>query len=129
VDNGPAHTALGLSCRSLLVIARISKLLELTMLNQEDRVSVKEAVAAAIAYVKELYEGVSLRDLLLEEIEYSNASDKWLVTIGFSLPETKEVSSSVIFPSKTSRELSRRYKTVIIDAISGTPDSMKIRNV
>lgn len=99
------------------------------MLNQEDRVSVKEAVAAAIAYVKELYEGVSLRDLLLEEIEYSNASDKWLVTIGFSLPETKEVSSSVIFPSKTSRELSRRYKTVIIDAISGAPDSMKIRNV
>ena len=99
------------------------------MLNQEDRVPVKEAVAAAIAYVKELYEGVNLRDLLLEEIEYSNASDKWLVTIGFSLPETKEVSSSVIFPSKTSRELSRRYKTVIIDAFSGTPDSMKIRNV
>ena len=99
------------------------------MLNQEDRVPVKEAVAAAIAYVKELYEGVSLRDLLLEEIEYSNASDKWLVTIGFSLPETKEVSSSVIFPSKTSRELSRRYKTVIIDAFSGTPDSMKIKNV
>jgi hypothetical protein len=129
VDNGPAHTALGLSCRSLLVIARISKLLEMKMLNQEDRVSVKEAVAAAIAYVKELYEGVSLRDLLLEEIEYSNASDKWLVTVGFSLPETKEVSTSVIFPSKTSRELSRRYKTVIIDAISGTPDSMKIRNV
>jgi hypothetical protein len=107
----------------------MSKLLELTMLNQEDRVPVKEAVAAAIAYVEELYEGVSLRDLLLEEIEYSNASDKWLVTIGFSLPETKEVSSSVIFPSKTSRELSRRYKTVIIDAFSGTPDSMKIRNV
>jgi len=100
------------------------------MLKQEDRVPVKEAVAAAIAYIKELYEGVSLRDILLEEIEYSNASDKWLVTIGFSLPETKEVSSSVIFPtSKTSRELSRRYKTVIIDAISGTPDSMKIRNV
>lgn len=99
------------------------------MLNQEDRVPVKEAVAAAIAYIKELYEGVSLRDLLLEEVEYSDAADKWLVTIGFSLPETKEVSSSVIFPSKTSRELYRRYKTVIIDAISGAPDSMKIRNV
>jgi hypothetical protein len=124
-----SNKELGLSCRSLLVIARMSELLELTMLNQEDRVPVKEAVAAAIAYVKELYEGVSLRDLLLEEIEYSNASDKWWVTIGFSLPETKEVSSSVIFPSKTNRELSRRYKTVIIDAISGTPDSMKIRNV
>ena len=99
------------------------------MLNQEARLPVKEAVSAAIAYVKELYEGISLRDLLLEEIEYSHASDKWLVTIGFSVPETKEVPSSVIFPTKTSRELSRRYKTVVIDAVSGIPDSMKIRNV
>ncbi len=99
------------------------------MLSQEARLPVKNAVSAAIAYVKELYEGVALRDVLLEEIEYSNATDKWLVTIGFSLPETKEVSSPVIFPVKTSRELSRRYKTVVIDAVSGTPDSMKIRDV
>jgi hypothetical protein len=99
------------------------------MLNQEARLPVKDAVAVAIAYVKELYEGVSLRDLLLEEVEYNNASDKWLVTIGFSLPETKEVSSPVVFPVKTNRDLSRRYKTVVIDAVSGTPDSMKIRNV
>ena len=98
-------------------------------LSQEDRVPVKAAVAAAFTFVKELYEGISLRDLLLEEIEYSDASDKRLVTIGFSLPETKEVSTSVIFPSKTSREPSRRYKTVIIDAVSGKPDSMKIRTV
>ena len=47
------------------------------MLSQENRVPVKVAVAAAIAYVKELYEDISLRDLLLEEIEYSDASDKW----------------------------------------------------
>ena len=48
--------------------------------------------------------GVSLRDLFLEEIEYSDASDKWLVAIGFSLPETREVSTSVILPSETSHE-------------------------
>jgi len=99
------------------------------MLSQEDRVPVKVAVAAAIAYVKELYEGISLRDLLLEEIEYSDASDKWLVTIGFSPPEIKDVPTSVILPSKTSRKLSRLFKTVIIDAVSGKPDSMKIRTV
>ena len=46
--------------------------LALKMLSQENRVPVKVAVAAAIAYVKELYEGISLRDLLLEEIEYSD---------------------------------------------------------
>jgi hypothetical protein len=65
----------------------------------------------------------------LEEVEYSESTDKWIVTIGFSFPETKEVSSSVILPSKTSRQLSRRYKTVVIDAATGTPDSMKIRAV
>jgi len=121
--------ALGLSCPSQKIIARISQVLVIKTLSQEDRVPVKVAVAAAIAYVKELYEGISLRDLLLEEIEYSDASDKWLVTIEFSLPETKEDSTSVIFPTKTSRELSRRYKTVIIDAVSGKPDSMKIKIV
>jgi len=119
----------GHSCGSLEIIARMWQPLALKMLSQENRVPVKVAVAAAIAYVKELYEGISLRDLLLEEIEYSDASDKWLVTLGFSLPETKEVSTSVILPSRTSRELSRRYKTVIIDAVSGAPDSMKIRTI
>jgi hypothetical protein len=120
---------LGLSCPSQKIIARISQVLVIKTLSQEDRAPVKVAVAAAIAYVKELYEGISLRDLLLEEIEYSDASDKWLVTIEFSLPETKEDSTSVIFPSKTSREPSRLYKTVIIDAVSGKPDSIKIRTV
>ena len=99
------------------------------MLSQENRVPVKIAVAAAIAYVKELYEDISLRDLLLEEIEYSDASDKWLVTIGFSPPATKDVPTSVILPSNTSQELSRLFKTMIIDAVSGKPDSMKIRTV
>jgi hypothetical protein len=121
--------SVGPLCPSQKIIARISQPLVIKMLSQENRVPVKIAVAAAFTFVKELYEGISLRDLLLEEIEYSDASDKRLVTIGFSLPETKEVSTSVIFPSKTSREPSRRYKTVIIDAVSGKPDSMKIRTV
>jgi hypothetical protein len=100
-------------------------------LTQEDRVPVKVAVAAAFTFtfVKELYEGISLRDLLLEEIEYSDASDKWLVTIGFSLPKTKDVPTSVILPRNTSRVLSSLFKTVIIDAVSGKPDSMKIRTI
>jgi hypothetical protein len=52
-----------------------------------------------------------------------------MITIEFSLPETKEVSTSVIFPTQTNLEPSRRYKTVIIDAVSGKPDSIEIRTV
>jgi hypothetical protein len=121
--------SVGPLCPSQKIIARISQPLVIKMLSQEDRVPVKVAVAAAIAYVKELYEGISLRDLLLEEIEYSDASDKWLVTIGFSPPEIKDVPTSVILPSNTRQELSRLFKTVIIDAVSGKPDSMKIRTI
>ena len=122
---------MGLSCPSQKIIARISQALVIKTLIQEDRVPVKVAVAAAFTFtfVKELYEGISLRDLLLEEIEYSDASDKWLVTIGFSPPEIKDVPTSVILPSNTRQELSRLFKTVIIDAVSGKPDSMKIRTI
>jgi hypothetical protein len=99
------------------------------MLEKDARVPVKTAVETAIGYVTELYQGQRLRDLLLEEVEYSESTEKWIVTIGFSFPETQEVSTSVILPSQTSRQLSRRYKTVIIDAATGTPVSMKIRAV
>ncbi len=91
--------------------------------------SVKSAVKTAIDYVKDLYEGCNLRDLMLEEVEFSEATERWLITVGFSLPETKEETQSLITPSKTSRALSRRYKVINIDAATGKPVSMKIRAV
>jgi hypothetical protein len=67
--------SVGPLCPSQKIIARISQPLVIKMLSQENRVPVKIAVAAAFTFVKELYEDISLRDLLLEEIEYSDASD------------------------------------------------------
>jgi hypothetical protein len=99
------------------------------MENRENQVSVKRAVREAINYVNDLYAESNLRDLMLEEVEYSNATDQWLVTVGFSLPETKEEAASLIVPSKMSRALSRRYKIVNIDAETGQPISMKIRSL
>ncbi len=99
------------------------------MESQENHVSVKSAVKTAIDYVQDLYADSNLRDLMLEEVEFSEATDQWLVTVGFSLPETKEETQSLIMPSKTSRALSRRYKVVNIDAATGKPVSMKIRAI
>jgi hypothetical protein len=99
------------------------------MESRENQVSVKSAVKAAIDYVKDLYADSNLRDLMLEEVEFSEATNQWLVTVGFSLTETKEESTSLITPSKTSRALSRRYKVVNIDAETGEPVSMKIRAI
>ena len=90
---------------------------------------VKRAVKAAMDYVKDLYAESYPRDLVLEEVEFSEKASQWLVTVGFSLPETKEESASLVFPSRTSRELSRRYKIVNVDAETGDPISMKIRSL
>ncbi len=93
----------------------------------ESRVHVKTAVQAAIDYIKDLYAGKALQDLLLEEVEFSEATNQWLVTIGFSLAEEKEKTTTLITPNRTGRELSRRYKVVEIDALTGEAISMKIR--
>lgn len=90
---------------------------------------VKNAVHTAIDYVKDLYEENSLRDLLLEEVEFSESVDQWMVTVGFSLSEEKEESSSLITPSRASRAPSRRYKVVNVDNKTGQPISMKMRTV
>lgn len=78
-------------------------------------------------YVKSLYLGKDLQDLLLEEVEFSQESNQWLVTIGFSLKEKTEEAAPLIVSSTKNRLLSRRYKVVEIDAKTGEPISMKIR--
>jgi hypothetical protein len=99
------------------------------MESREDPVSVKRAVVTAINYVEDLYANRKLRDLMLEEVEFSEAANQWLITVGFSLPEPKEETEPLIIPSQTTRALSRRYKVVSIDAATGKPISMKIRAI
>ncbi len=99
------------------------------MESRENNINVRTAVITAINYVKDLYAGSNLRDLMLEEVEFSEATNQWLVTVGFSLPETKEEIQSLLISSKTTRESSRRYKVVDINAATGEPSSMKIRTI
>jgi hypothetical protein len=87
------------------------------------RIGVKEAVASAMDFVRDIYEGQSLRDLLLEEVQMGQSDSQWLVTIGFSLP--KEESASILSPA--TKKLGRQYKIIAVDALSGQPISMKIR--
>ncbi|MEN0000641.1 MAG: hypothetical protein AAF940_07140 [Pseudomonadota bacterium] len=50
------------------------------------RLSVKEAVAIAKNYLRELLMEEGLKNLGLEEIEFDDEQDIWLVTLGFSRP-------------------------------------------
>ncbi|NER00236.1 MAG: hypothetical protein F6K30_26650 [Cyanothece sp. SIO2G6] len=99
------------------------------MENRKANVNVKSAVRIAIDYVKDLYSDSNLRDLMLEEVELSEATNQWLITVGFSPPETNSQTQSLIMPSKTGQTLSRRYKVVNIDAATGQPVSMRIRTI
>lgn len=96
------------------------------MTDSSFRVGVKDAVKSAVSFVNEMYEGQALKDLLLEEVEMEQEADAWLVTIGFSLSQ-EDVSPS--HASTTSRKLRRVYKVVTINAQSGVPLSMKIREL
>jgi hypothetical protein len=96
------------------------------MTDSSFRVGVKDAVKSAVSFVNEMYEGQDLKDLLLEEVEMEQEIDAWLVTIGFSLPQ-EDVSPS--HAATTSRKLRRVYKVVTINAQSGVPLSMKIREL
>jgi hypothetical protein len=93
---------------------------------QANPITVKTAVANAMQFVRDLYEGEQVKDILLEEIEFSESTNQWLVTIGFTINKIKDDSSSLLLPT---RELGRKYKIVHVDAQSGKPISMKIREL
>lgn len=93
---------------------------------QTDSISVKTAVSNAMLFVLELYQGKLIEDILVEEVEFSELANQWLITIGFTIKKVKDNSSSLILPE---REIARKYKIVHIDAQSGKPISMKIREI
>lgn len=89
-------------------------------------VTVKAAVANAMSYVRSLYVDTLIDDLLLEEVEFSESTGQWLVTIGFTVSKITDDSTSFMFAK---RNLARHYKVIHVDAQSGQPVSMKIREM
>jgi hypothetical protein len=102
------------------------------MENKEDRVSIRSAVDTALDYVRSLYANNRPQDIMLEEVEFSETDNQWLITVGFSLPEVKAETvehQPLVIHSKTIQALSRRYKVINIDAVTGEAVSMKIRAI
>jgi hypothetical protein len=86
-------------------------------------IPIKTAVSNAMQFIRELYAEDQIKDILLEEVEFSESANQWLITIGFIINKIKENS---ILPYK---EIDHKYKIVHIDAQSGKPISMKIREI
>ena len=88
-----------------------------------DTIDIRQAVTVAMDFANMLYGGKLPPDFLLEEVELDPEEKYWLVTFGFSLPERQTSISMLTQPSKPSRT----YKLIRVDAKTGEPKSMKIR--
>jgi len=94
----------------------------------------REAVQAALDYMRSVY-SQELQDLALEEIEQSDDGKCWLVTLGFWQPKPKTPLDKEIEKQRglvltlPAAEVMRVYKVVSVDAASGKPYSMKIREL
>ena len=74
---------------------------------------VKEAVQIAVAYVQDLFLNEQLTDLGLEEVEYVDAANAWLVTVGFSRPWDSALGAFSVIAG-AGKAKSRSFKVVTI---------------
>jgi hypothetical protein len=81
-------------------------------------INAKEAANSAIEYIKSFYAGT--KDIVLEEVEFSEEKKSWSVTISFENIDKDDKNPSVIVP--------RIYKIFRIDATSGQVMAMKVRD-
>lgn len=91
-------------------------------------IEVKDAVQYAKTAAKDfLAEDVTLDDLLLEEVEFNDSENTWLITLGFDVINKNAMRG--IGAALAGVQYIRKYKTFIIDAETGKVKAMKIREV
>jgi len=92
---------------------------------------VSRAIEIATESAKEYYKDEDIRGLRLEEVEYDEGDDVWLVTLGFVVDEDPLSSSSFQDQIKELAGTVRRarvYKVFTIFANNGAVKSMKMRS-
>ncbi len=88
-------------------------------MEERHSIDVKEAVRIATGALRDLYENIELRDLLLEEVERSGKV--WRVTLGFARP-----GSGIGIGAFMQQ---RAFKRIRIDADTGEFLGMEIRQL
>jgi hypothetical protein len=87
-------------------------------------IEMKQAVKNALEFIEGLYDKKDVEDFLLEEVELSEDEKYWLITVGFSPRRTQTNPLANLVTATTSRRI---YKSVKLDAETGKPISLKIR--
>lgn len=86
---------------------------------------VKDAVRTAIDNVQDLFQAEDITNLGLEEVNFDEASDEWIVTVGFSrpwdYPRTSTFTSAI---SPQTGEPRRSFKIVRVHDSTGRVTSV-----
>ena len=91
-------------------------------------IEVKDAVLSAKKAAKDfLSEDVQLDDLLLEEVEFDEPENTWLITLGFNVVNRNAMRG--IGAALAGVQYIMKYKTFSIDADTGRVKAMKIRDI
>jgi len=85
---------------------------------------VTEAIQRALTFIQTVIKDNRVGSMLLEEVELSEDSRYWLITISLPSP----VASGALFVGNAGRQ-ERDYKVVRIDAQTGKVESIKMRKV
>ena len=87
----------------------------------------KEAIREAKGLVEELYADEDIAEIRLEELEFEDSTDSWLVTLGLLRPARgRDERHSLLGPEPL---LKRTYKIVKIPNDQHAKKSMKIREM
>lgn len=89
------------------------------------KIGLHEAVAAAEAFLSGLYSTSRIENVLLEEVE--ERSSEWLITFGFDTPRfVRDSVPNLLLSFPKRQEMTRVFKTFIVDSESGKVRAMKI---
>lgn len=89
----------------------------------------KKAISEAKTLLRELYSDESVSEIRLEEVEFDEANDSWLVTLGIMRPVVKHTASRASIVSPLETPLKRTYKIVTVPDKGISKPSIKIREL
>jgi hypothetical protein len=79
----------------------------------------KTAVTKAFESADMLFDTAELKNLGLEEIEYSERDNTWHVTLGYDTGRRREVTKGPALFPETTYESERKYKTFVLKGDTG----------
>lgn len=86
-----------------------------------ETIDVKQAVRLAEQYLAAFYEGKDFRNIRLEEVEWLEQENTWLITLGFDAPVRDSLAAAL-------GQRRREFKVFEIDALSGQFRAMRMRH-